>query len=693
MPTTGKWHMFGKYLLPLFLVWASISTVSPERLLQGDLKLGKIVSNFAQDLAGIPQMTIMLPEGSKPFDCPGSSCPLNLGNPPGSRNLNWQPAKSYLTERSTVNAWRGYHYTRIETTLPKFAVNKGEKVAFDILGIAGKRWRFFVNGVEKAQGSGGFFENAIVFDSDGGQVGDPMVIGFEVDSGRTFAPGIIYLSQPFLSHPEMALVIRAAYRGHDKEKMLPDAYARATVAVIAALGCLFTPYYLEILFYAASTSIWNYLRLATNDLAPFPVFLGVDFTTLSAAMLCLFNAAGLAFLAFYFRNTSRLALFPAIAFIILAPLCLLAGKTGIGISLVTSIVGNEYFVRGIIKFIGMAFAIETWRATRSLETAKFRKYIALTFIVVLAVCGSLELALQTSMWGFDWISPLNYIENRWLVRKLVEASMASFGLAIALEWALVVRDRQTVLQRFGMVVDPRVLKEIIGNKKIPSIRAEQVVALFVDLRSFTALCERESPQEVNLTLNEYLGVVAKAVQDHGGIVDKFVGDEVMALWGIPNKTESDPVNAVRCAIAVRHGMNQLNLRRKNSGRAPLACGMGLHCGSAIVGPVGTAERIDFTAIGPAINLAARLQSLTKEKKADILISADLYKSVKAYSLVSDLGVSKIRGFDKEVNVYRLLGVIDAAGQMQISDSTLEAAGLPFEPGVVADAPDNLQRAS
>jgi adenylate cyclase len=244
-----------------------------------------------------------------------------------------------------------------------------------------------------------------------------------------------------------------------------------------------------------------------------------------------------------------------------------------------------------------------------------------------------------------------------------------------------------------MIVDPRVLKELILNKKIPTVRAERVVALFVDLRGFTTLCEKESPQEVNLTLNEYLEVVTKAVQDHGGVIDKFVGDEVMALWGVPEQAGSDPKNAVRSAVSIRRRLRDLNIVRKRAGRDELAVGIGLHCGPAIVGPVGSAERIDFTAIGPTINLAARLQSLTKEKKSDILISSDLYQLVTSSALVTDLGPIKIRGMEKPVTLYRVLGVTDDSGKMHIHDKILESAELPSTPGIATDAPDNLFKAS
>jgi class 3 adenylate cyclase len=686
-------HIITKFILPIFLVWASITTVSPQRLVKGNLKLSDVMSHFAQDVHNVPELTVTFPEGGTPFDCPGPACPLNRDFVTTDQTVDWQPAKKYLAERSSTTAWRGYHYSRIDTTLPVFAAEKGTDVAFDILGIAGKSWRFFVNGVEKASGRGGLFENAIIYKSDGGVPGEPLTIGFEVIAGRTFAPGIVYLSQPFLSPPEIAPVIRKAYRGNDKEVVLPDAYARATVAVIAALGCIFTPFHLEILFFAASITIWNYLRLSTNEMVPFPSFLQVDYTTLYAALLCLFNATSLAFLSFYFRVKSRIGIIASAFFTVLAPICIVAGKTGTGIGLITFVVTNEFLFRGLIKFMGVMFAVTTWNATRSLEKARFRKNVSLIFAMVLAIGGFLEIAMQTSMWGSSLAGPLLLPENRWFVRKILEASMASFGFAIALEWALVVRERQSVLQRFGMMIDPRVLKEIIGSKTIPSIRAERVIVLFVDLRGFTTLCEQESAKEVNITLNEYLGVVAKSVQNHGGIIDKFVGDEVMALWGVPDSNQADPIQAARCAIDIRRGMRDLNTSRKQFNRRSLAFGMGLHAGPAIVGPVGTPDRIDFTAIGPTINLAARLQSMTKEKNVDILISNEFYEMIKSIALVSDLEYSAVRGFEKTVQIFGLLGATDEDGKMQFHDSVLETCNLQTHPGIVSQNFSNLFKAS
>jgi class 3 adenylate cyclase len=125
----------------------------------------------------------------------------------------------------------------------------------------------------------------------------------------------------------------------------------------------------------------------------------------------------------------------------------------------------------------------------------------------------------------------------------------------------------------------------------------------------------------------------------------------------------------------------------------LSYGIGIHCGPAVVGPVGTSNRIDYTAIGPTINLAARLQSLTKDKRVDILISSELYSLVQSATLVSDLGATKVQGIDKPVGVFRLLGAVDRKGQFHFYDNKLEAANLPHGPGTNDQAPENLFKAS
>jgi class 3 adenylate cyclase len=676
-------------VLPVCVAVGAVWTLDPQRLIRRDFDIGSFAPAVVRNLTEEPALEKIYGEGIPSPECPGPGCPLNPRSILDLTNDGWKsvPVSHYL--RVSTDAWRSTYFVRIETSLPPFAAVPGSKVAFDIVGVAGKSWRLFVNGKEKGAGAGGVRDNAIEFLSDGGTPGEPTTIGLEVISGRTFAPGIISLSQPFLSTPEVAPAFRSAYRGVDKEKILPDAFGRMIIAVVAALGCLFTPFHLEILAYGGALALWNYSRMMTNAMAPFPAFLDVDFMTLDSAVRCGFYACLMAFFPLYFRQRRLSAFYPAIFFAALAPVCLMAGRTGAMAGLVPLVIRNHFAIMAVLVSAGAAFAFATASATMKLPQAGFRRNIALLFTVLLAFDAFLLAARQSVMWGWDFFPLFRDLDVAFKVTKTSELILASFGIAIALEWALVVRDRHVVLQRFGMVIDPRVLKEIIRSPHLPTIRADRVIALFVDLRSFSVMCERFSPAAVNLALNEYLDVVTRAVQDNNGIIDKFVGDAVLALWGVPVQSSSDATDSVRAAIAVRKGMAELNRLRAARGDFTLSCGIGIHAGPAIFGPVGNAHRIDFTAIGPTINLSARLQSLTKETGADILISGALHKMVAGKTLCEDLGSMPVRGFSGGAHVLRLLGVANPTGRVQFEDARLEAAGLPTRAGLVDSAPSNL----
>ncbi|NDE16097.1 adenylate/guanylate cyclase domain-containing protein [bacterium] len=676
-------------VLPLCVAVGAIWTLDPQRLVSRNFDIGSFAPAVVQDLHEDPVIEKIYGEDQGAPVCPGADCPLNPRPLSELNSDGWRHVPASLYERVSSTGWRGVYLVRIETTLPSFASASGAKVAFDVLGIAGKSWRLFINGKEKAAGAGGVRDEAVEFLSDGGVAGEPLTIGLEIDAGRTFAPGIISLSQPFLSVPEVAPVFRSAYRGIDKERVLPDAFGRMILAVLAALGCLFTPFHLEILAYAAGLALWNYSRMIGNAMAPFPNFLDVDFSTLDSAVRCGFYACVLAFWPLYFRQRKFKAFVPAILFAALAPACLFAGKTGILNFIVPAIIKNHFGILAVVVLAGAAFASSTWLATRNLPHAIFRRRVAILFAALLTFDATLLFARQLSIWGFEAFPALNGIDLALKVTKVSELVMASFGVVIALEWALVVRDRQMVLQRFGMVIDPRILREIIRSPHLPTIRAERVVCLFVDLRSFSVMCEQFAPSAVNLALNEYLDVVTNAVQANNGIIDKFVGDAVLALWGVPVRSASDAADSIRAAIAIRKGISELNARRVARGEFIVSCGIGIHAGPAIFGPVGNAHRIDFTAIGPTINMAARLQSLTKETGADILISDSLHKLVADKTLCQDLGVMPVRGFAAGAHVLRLLGFADASGGIKFEDPVLALAGLPPRAGLVDSAPRNL----
>jgi adenylate cyclase len=179
------------------------------------------------------------------------------------------------------------------------------------------------------------------------------------------------------------------------------------------------------------------------------------------------------------------------------------------------------------------------------------------------------------------------------------------------------------------------------------------VLWFSDLRDFTGMNERMEASEVLELLNNYLQLVGDALGAHGGEILKFIGDGVMGYFPAEDALFLPMVTgaALNAARRLMSDIEAANEARATGGREPVRFGIGLHVGAVTFGNVGTEDRLDFTVIGPAVNRAARLESLTKELKVPVLASAD-FKEVCIQPLVS-LGFHHLRGIADPVEVFTL----------------------------------------
>jgi adenylate cyclase len=183
-----------------------------------------------------------------------------------------------------------------------------------------------------------------------------------------------------------------------------------------------------------------------------------------------------------------------------------------------------------------------------------------------------------------------------------------------------------------------------------------VTILFADLRDSTALAEKLTPPEVMAVLNAYVGAMAQCVFDQGGILDKFLGDGLMAIFGVlPDPTHGADA-AVRTIGAIRRSLAGVNERRRANGESVIAFGVGIHTGEVVLGAVGLPRRSDYTAIGDTVNTASRIESLCKEYHVDSAISAAAAALLDqgAYKL-ERLGSAPIRGKEHEIEVFTLAG--------------------------------------
>jgi adenylate cyclase len=219
---------------------------------------------------------------------------------------------------------------------------------------------------------------------------------------------------------------------------------------------------------------------------------------------------------------------------------------------------------------------------------------------------------------------------------------------------LIERDR--LKETFGRYVTRQVADHLMANKVELGGELVPVTVLFSDIRSFTSISEHMPPRELLNFLNVYFSAMVESVMKNDGVVDKFIGDAIMAVFGAPVPRPGDALNAVKAALAMRAELAKMNDGFRTRGLPEIRAGIGLHTGEVIAGNMGHVERMEYTVIGDAVNLASRLEGMTKEFETDVLLSEDLYEKVKGEVVAEQIRKIKVKGRGQEVMIYRLVGL-------------------------------------
>jgi adenylate cyclase len=244
-----------------------------------------------------------------------------------------------------------------------------------------------------------------------------------------------------------------------------------------------------------------------------------------------------------------------------------------------------------------------------------------------------------------------------LVRSLVILVCAMLAGAVGMQLrrqfeasilAATARDRVTNL--FGQHVSPQVVERLMAEGASTASDIRRVAVMFVDFRSFTAAARSRSPQDVVDRLDGAFAVLVEILDRHGGIVNKFLGDGFLALFGAPFEAADAAHRAVDAAREMLEAMNSINA----ASSWPLKIGIGIHFGEVVAGNIGSPRRKEYTVIGDTVNFAARLESLNKEFNSQLLISAAVRDALdKAGSDAVSLGEVAIRGYDQPMTVWQL----------------------------------------
>lgn len=215
------------------------------------------------------------------------------------------------------------------------------------------------------------------------------------------------------------------------------------------------------------------------------------------------------------------------------------------------------------------------------------------------------------------------------------------------------QERDRVRDLLGKNVSPEVAAELLRRPAALGGEEKDVTIMFTDVRGFTGLSEACDPADLLATLNEYFTVLTRVIESHGGIVDKYIGDAVMAVFGAPVETPGHARSAVDCAAGIRRVLREFNTSRSAAGKPRLETGMGLASGRVVAGNMGSVSRYNYTVIGDTVNLASRLQDETKTFKVDCVIAAGTAERCGCGDRLRALGDVTVRGKSESVGVFTL----------------------------------------
>lgn len=313
-----------------------------------------------------------------------------------------------------------------------------------------------------------------------------------------------------------------------------------------------------------------------------------------------------------------------------------------------------------LRIVGSCYAVYmsiiTWRMLKKSGKSPSRQKASLVFLffngVVLVVYTLVVLKVIP---GLLWPATIFVSDTLLLI---------VFAALVSQEFGTVLVQRDQIKDTFRRFIGASVADSVVSAGADLRPTQRNVSVLFCDIRSFTAMCENSDPGKIFQFLNEYFDMMVRIISQHGGVVDKFGGDSIMAVWGVPDANDLHGLYACKCAVAMREALVDYNHNRAGKGLERVRIGIGIHSGPVMAGAIGSSDRQEYTVIGDTVNTASRIEGLTKKYETELLVSGATWELVEEYAVGHTVGSSVVKGRIEPIDLYEIKQItvddIDAA---------------------------------
>ncbi|MFA7254891.1 MAG: adenylate/guanylate cyclase domain-containing protein [Candidatus Omnitrophota bacterium] len=280
--------------------------------------------------------------------------------------------------------------------------------------------------------------------------------------------------------------------------------------------------------------------------------------------------------------------------------------------------------------------------------------LGILLILILPAAGAVRCAVVAflaiaSAFGFSWYA---FIRWHFLIDP-VFPSFAVFGIYLAssfLNFLGTERERGQIRGAFGRYLSPALVERLAKNPGQLKLGGEMrpMTFLFMDIRNFTGIAEKFTPEELTQFMNSFLTPMTDIILQHGGTIDKYMGDCIMAFWNAPFEDENHALHACQSALAMQEYL------RSTSGFEGIRVGIGINTGNACVGNMGSEQRFDYTALGDEVNLASRIEGLSKNYGVTTLVGQNTVAAAEGFAVL-EIDLIRVKGKTKPVKIFALLG--------------------------------------